>query len=242
MPFPRTYREATEQFMQESALNAPQSGWHSLPFFTSNEAHRLTERLDAETAQGAQILPPPDCLYKALHLTPLQKTRVVILGQDPYPTPHDAHGLAFSCLGKAPRSLMNIFKEMQTDLGCAAPPHADLTHWAHQGVLLLNTALSVRAHAAASHKTHGWHALSDQVIKILSETNRAVVFILWGADAKHKIPLIEAKKHLILHSAHPSPLSAHRGFFGSKPFSKTNTWLQNKGIAPINWQSDTTLD
>ena len=206
-------------------------GWSGLPFFTTDYP-----RIAAEiAADPRQVLPPQDQRFAALDLCPPEATRVVILGQDPYPTPGHAHGLAFSAephVRPLPRSLGNIFKEMQEDLG-ACPPNADLRFWARQGVLLLNTALSVPAGAANGHAKLGWSALTHQVLAHLSDRPRA--FLLWGKPAQGYRRSITGTDHLILASPHPSPLSARRGFFGSRPFSMVNKWLTEMGEPPINW-------
>jgi uracil-DNA glycosylase len=161
----------------------------------------------------------------------------VVLGQDPYPTAGDAHGLAFSVNHgvKIPRSLANIFKEMESDLGLPRPPHGHLAHWAGQGVLLLNTCLSVEAGNAGSHRKLGWQTLTDQIVDVVSRKSEGVVFILWGADAQAKRAMIAGSNHLVIESAHPSPLSARRGFFGSRPFSRANAYLIAKGLGAIDW-------
>lgn len=177
-------------------------------------------------------------LFNALHFTPYKNVKVVILGQDPYHGPNQAHGLSFSVNPgvKAPPSLINIFKELHTDLGCYIPNNGYLKKWADQGVLLLNTVLTVRAGEANSHKNKGWEEFTNQVIKALNEKEKPVIFILWGNNAISKSNLITNPKHLIIKSVHPSPLSATRGFFGSKPFSKTNNFLISTNQIPIDWQ------
>lgn len=184
------------------------------------------------------IYPLPKYIYTALRLTSYSDTRVVILGQDPYHEPGQAHGLAFS-VGKnveIPPSLVNIYKELHDDLGCTIPNHGFLADWARQGVLLLNAVLTVEAHKANSHKGKGWEQLTDTIIRKLNEKKEPVVFILWGANARSKKQFITDPRHLILESVHPSPLSAYNGFFGSKPFSKTNDFLKKNGLKPIDWQ------
>ena len=184
------------------------------------------------------IYPLPKFIYTALKLTTYKETKVVILGQDPYHEPDQAHGLAFS-VGKnveIPPSLVNIYKELHDDIGCKIPNHGYLVDWAKQGVLLLNTVLTVRAHQANSHKGKGWEQLTDAIIKKLNERNEPIVFILWGSNARSKKAFITNPKHLVLESVHPSPLSAYNGFFGSKPFSKTNKFLIENSIQPIDWQ------
>ena len=184
------------------------------------------------------IYPIAKYIYTALKLTSYKDTKVVILGQDPYHEPGQAHGLAFS-VGKnveIPPSLQNIYKELHDDMGCEIPNHGYLIDWAKQGVLLLNTVLTVRAHQANSHKGQGWEYLTDSIIEKLNSKDEPVVFILWGANARSKKSLITSPKHMIIESVHPSPLSAYNGFFGSKPFSKTNQFLIKNNINPIDWQ------
>lgn len=184
------------------------------------------------------IYPLPKFIYTALKLTSYSNTKVVILGQDPYHEPGQAHGLAFS-VGKdveVPPSLQNIYKELHDDMGCNIPNHGYLLDWAKQGVLLLNTVLTVRAHQANSHKGKGWENLTDAIISKLNDKQEPVVFILWGANARSKKALITSPKHLIIESVHPSPLSAYNGFFGSKPFSRTNKFLISNDMKPIDWQ------
>jgi uracil-DNA glycosylase len=215
-------------------------GWRALPVFQPGaQAARACAAVDAERAAGHVIAPAPQRMFAALALTPLDAVRVAILGQDPYPTPGHANGLAFSYVGPPPlpRSLVNIYKERADDLGLAAPAEGDLTPWAKQGVLLLNTALTVRegASKAGSHLSLGWATVTDAVIAAVSRERPQVVFVLWGKPAQTKRGLIDESRHLVLASAHPSPLSARRGFFGSKPFSQANAWLAGKGGAPIRW-------
>lgn len=184
-----------------------------------------------------QVFPPHDEVFAALHLTPFAAVKVLLLGQDPYHGPGQAHGLCFSVRGgvPAPPSLENIFKEMESDLGIPRPDHGDLSHWATQGVLLLNTTLTVRARQAASHQKQGWETFTDEVIKAVSAKEEPVVFVLWGAAAGRKKDLIDTGRHHIVQAPHPSPLSAHRGFFGSKPFSQINRILSEAGREPIDW-------
>jgi uracil-DNA glycosylase len=192
-----------------------------------------------EDAYGsAEVYPPRDQLFTAFSLTPPEQVRVVILGQDPYHEPGQAHGLAFSVREgiRVPPSLVNIYKELQDDLGCYVPNNGYLVKWAKQGVLLLNTVLTVRAHQANSHRGIGWEEFTDAAIRILNEQDRPIVFILWGRPAQMKKAMLNNPKHLILEAPHPSPLSSYRGFFGSKPFSKTNQFLQQHGLEPIDWQ------
>lgn len=177
-------------------------------------------------------------IFNALHYTPFQNVKVVILGQDPYHGPNQAHGLSFSVQRgvKKPPSLINIFKELESDLGFQAPSHGNLVKWAKQGVLLLNTVLTVRGGQAHSHRGRGWENFTDQVINILNQKEEPVVYILWGRAAQNKQALIDLDKHFVLTAPHPSPLSAHRGFFGSRPFSKTNTILKQTGQGKIDWR------
>lgn len=184
------------------------------------------------------IYPSKDDIFNAFHLTPLANVKVVILGQDPYHEPGQAHGLSFSVKKGIPKppSLENIYKELHDDLGCDIPESGDLTHWAEQGVLLLNSLLTVRAHQAFSHKGKGWEKFTDAAIKAVAALDRPVVYILWGSAARSKKVYIKNPEHFVIESAHPSPLSAYRGFFGSRPFSKCNDYLISKGIEPIDWQ------
>ena len=185
-----------------------------------------------------KIFPDMYDIFNALHFTSYAATKVVILGQDPYHEPGQAHGLSFSVLPNVPPppSLINIFKELRDDLGCFIPNNGCLKPWADQGVLLLNTVLTVRAHAANSHRDRGWEIFTDKIIRLLNDHERPLAFILWGNPARRKKIMITNRRHLIVESAHPSPLSADRGFFGSRPFSKVNNFLQSIGDEPINWQ------
>lgn len=185
-----------------------------------------------------EVYPPSTDIFNAFEFTPLEKVKVVILGQDPYHEPGQANGLCFSVHKgvRIPPSLVNIYKELHDDLGCTIPSHGDLSSWAKQGVMLLNTVLTVRAHAANSHKNIGWETFTDAAIKVLAQQDRPLVFILWGAQARKKKAMITNPKHLVIESAHPSPLSAYNGFFGSRPFSKCNEYLKSCGIEPIDWQ------
>lgn len=186
------------------------------------------------------IYPPMDDIFNALHNTPFNKVKAVILGQDPYHGPQQAHGLSFSVQPgiKPPPSLENIFTELQNDLQLPRPSSGYLLNWAEEGVLLLNTVLTVRAGQAHSHRNQGWEQFTNRVIESLNEKNHPIVYILWGRAAQNKINLIDTNKHFVLEAPHPSPLSAHRGFFGSKPFSKTNELLIDNGLEPINWRLD----
>lgn len=184
------------------------------------------------------IFPPADDIFNAFHLTPLSKVKCVILGQDPYHGEGQAHGLCFSVKPEIapPPSLVNIYKELQDDVGCYIPDNGYLVEWAEQGVLMLNTVLTVRAHQANSHRGIGWEEFTDAAIRVLNEQDRPIVFILWGSPAQKKAAMLNNPKHLILKAPHPSPLSSYRGFFGSKPFSQTNAFLEANGVEPINWQ------
>jgi uracil-DNA glycosylase len=195
------------------------------------------QRFVDEQRSQFRVYPPPDEVFAALHLTPYATTRVVVLGQDPYHGPGQAHGLCFSVReGVAiPPSLANIHKELHTDLGLPIPRHGNLEAWARQGVLLLNTTLTVRAGQAASHHGKGWEIFTDEVLKAVAAKPHPVVFILWGANARRKKALVDLTRHTVIESAHPSPLSAHNGFFGSRPFSRTNTALVEAGLEPIDW-------
>jgi uracil-DNA glycosylase len=205
----------------------------SKPYFQQIPLHLKTEK-----SQGKTIYPPGSLIFNAFNTTPLDKVKVVILGQDPYHGPRQAHGLCFSVQNGVPPppSLINIFKELQEDIGIKIPDHGNLTHWAEQGVFLLNASLTVRASEPMSHSKIGWAAFTDTVIKKISDIKKNVVFLLWGKFAQEKSALIDQSKHLILRAAHPSPLSAHAGFFGCKHFSKANAWLISKGIDPVDWQ------
>jgi len=185
-----------------------------------------------------QVFPPSEDIFNAFHLTPLSEVKVVIIGQDPYHNIGQAHGLCFSVKPEVeiPPSLVNIYQELQSDLGCKIPNNGYLVKWAKQGVLMLNTVLTVRAHMANSHRGKGWENFTDAAIRALNMQDRPIVFILWGRPAQMKKSMLNNSKHLILEAPHPSPLSAYRGFFGSKPFSKTNQFLEGHGVEPIDWQ------
>ncbi len=197
---------------------------------------KLTEFVRNEYSQ-IPVYPPGKLIFNAFNLCPFSKTKVVIIGQDPYHGPGQAHGLCFSVNDEVrfPPSLINIFKEIKSDLGNEAPLSGNLTRWAEQGVLLLNATLTVRAHQAGSHQNKGWELFTDAAIRILAEEKENIVFILWGAYAQKKGAFINRSKHLVLTSAHPSPLSAHNGFWGNKHFSKTNEYLKNHGKTEIIW-------
>lgn len=185
------------------------------------------------------IYPPADDIFNALHLTPLSEVKVLILGQDPYHNEHQAHGLSFSVLPEQteiPPSLQNIYQELKDDLGCDIPNNGYLEKWAKQGVLLLNTVLTVRAHQANSHQGKGWEQFTDAIIQAVNAQERPIVYMLWGRPAQSKISMLTNPKHLVLKAPHPSPLSAYRGFFGCKHFSQANDFLVKNGLTPIDWQ------
>lgn len=187
--------------------------------------------------KNSTVYPPASQIYTAFHLTPLENVKAVILGQDPYHEPGQAEGLAFSVPEgvEIPPSLVNIFQELHDDIGCPIPKSGDLRPWAERGVLLLNSVLTVRAHRAFSHAGFGWQSFTDAAIRAVDTVDRPIVFILWGKSAQDKSMLITNPKRLVIRSPHPSPLSAYRGFFGSRPFSKANAWLEAQGEEPIDW-------
>lgn len=233
----------TEQ--QYASLNKVQldESWkyNLAEFLLSPQMDALRDFLLQEKQQNKVIYPPSSLIFNALNTTPLDQVKVVIIGQDPYHGPNQAHGLSFSVQrGVAlPPSLRNIFHELHTDLGVPIPRHGDLTHWAEQGVLLLNSVLTVEAGQPTSHQKLGWEDFTDHVIDVLNQQREHIVFILWGAYAQRKGQRIDPNKHLILKAAHPSPLAANRGgFFGCKVFSKSNNYLKQNGIEPIDWQLD----
>ena len=204
--------------------------------FQSENYKKIREFLKEEYSTHT-IYPSMYDIFNAFKMTPYKSIKAVILGQDPYHEPNQAHGLCFSVKDGCvpPPSLINIFKEMKSDLGLEPPKNGNLTKWAERGVLLLNTTLTVRRGAANSHSRCGWTAFTDEVIKKISAREKPVVFILWGGNARAKKPLIDTERHFIVESAHPSPLSCYNGFFGSKPFSKTNRFLESVGEEPIDW-------
>jgi uracil-DNA glycosylase len=217
-----------------------EAGWKELlksefnkPYFSNIVKHIKTEK-----AQGKTIYPPGSQFFAAFDITPIDNVKVVILGQDPYHGPGQAHGLCFSVAPGVPPppSLVNIFKELKEDIGIAIPDHGNLSNWASQGVFLLNASLSVRAGEPMSHAKIGWADFTDTVIRKISEKKDHVVFILWGKFAQEKRVLIDESKHLVLKSAHPSPLSAHNGFYGNRHFSKANEFLMKHGIGAVDWQ------
>ena len=191
-----------------------------------------------EEYKTRKIFPPADERFNAFHFTPLSEVKVVILGQDPYHNDGQAHGLCFSVKKdvEIPPSLVNIYQELHDDLGCYIPNNGYLEKWARQGVLLLNTVLTVRAHQANSHQGHGWEQFTDAIIQAVNAQDRPIVYMLWGRPAQSKIPMLANPKHLILKAPHPSPLSAYRGFFGCRHFSQANAFLEKNGIEPIDWQ------
>ena len=189
--------------------------------------------------ESGTVFPPADQIFNALHLTPLSKVKVVILGQDPYHNEHQAHGLCFSVpedQREIPPSLINIYRELHDDVGCRMPQTGCLTKWAEQGVLLLNTVLTVRAHQPNSHRNHGWEQFTDAIIRAVETQDRPIVYMLWGTPAQSKAPMVTNPRHLVLKAPHPSPLSAYRGFFGCRHFSQCNEFLQAHAVTPIDWQ------
>jgi uracil-DNA glycosylase len=208
------------------------------PEFDSPYMAALKAFLLAEKNVGKRIFPRGNEWFHALDATPLDQVRVVILGQDPYHGDGQAHGLCFSVRKsvRTPPSLLNIYKEMQSDLGLAPPPHGNLEAWAKRGVLLLNSVLTVEAGRAASHQGQGWERFTDAVIRVLNDQQRLIVFILWGSYAQKKAAFVDRARHCVITSAHPSPLSAHNGFFGSKPFSKANAFLRERDSEEMDWR------
>lgn len=207
------------------------------PEFEKDYMRNLRTFLVSQKEAQKTIYPKGSECFAALNLTPLDKVKVVILGQDPYHGPGQAHGLSFSVRKgvRFPPSLLNIFKELHADLGIPMPKSGDLTHWAEQGVLLLNAVLTVEEGKAAAHQGKGWEQFTDQIISTLNKNKEHVVYLLWGSYAQKKAAFVDRTKNLVLESPHPSPLSAHRGFFGSKPFSKINNYLREHGIKEIDW-------
>jgi len=204
----------------------------SKPYFAE-----IVNFLKSERSKNKVIYPPGKQIFNAFKLTPFESVKVVIIGQDPYYNPGQAHGLCFSVAQgvASPPSLVNIFKEINNDLNIPAPQHGNLEHWAKQGILLLNASLTVEAGLPMSHSKIGWHIFTDEVIKHISQHKDHVVFLLWGRFAQNKEVLIDSSKHCILKAAHPSPLSVFNGFYGCRHFSKANLWLEQHGIAPIDW-------
>lgn len=207
------------------------------PVLAGPDGKRIAARLEADATAGFEVYPPAAVRFAAFEHTPLERVRVVILGQDPYHGPGQAMGLSFSVpRGRpVPPSLRNVFAEQRRDLGIDPPDHGDLTAWADRGVLLLNSALSVRAGEAGSHASIGWQAVTDASIRAVSDHCEHVAFLLWGRHAQSKAALVDESRHLVLRAAHPSPLSAHRGFHGCGHFGEANAWLRDRGIAPVDW-------
>jgi uracil-DNA glycosylase len=231
--------------MQDLGMSAAdkvklEAGWKAALHeeFDKPYMRQLGDFLRAEKAAGKVIFPPGPLIFNALNSTPLQQVRVVIIGQDPYHGPDQAHGLCFSVQPgvKTPPSLVNIYKELKRDLNIDIPNHGNLQYWAEQGVLLLNTSLTVEQGLAGSHAKAGWQTFTDKVIEVVSQQQPRLVFLLWGAHAQSKEQLIDSSKHLILKSVHPSPLSAHRGFIGNGHFSRCNKFLVQHGLTPIDWR------
>ena len=213
------------------------------PEYKKDYYRKLFDFIGAE--YGSQIIfPPGDDIFNAFHLTPLSSVKVVIIGQDPYHEPGQAHGLSFSVKPGVdiPPSLQNIYKELQDELGCYIPDNGYLKKWAEEGVLLLNAVLTVRAHAAASHRGKGWEEFTDAAIRAVNEIDRPVVYLLWGSFARSKKAMLTNPKHLVLEAPHPSPLSAYRGFFGCGHFKKANEFLVANGVEPIDWQIENIND
>jgi uracil-DNA glycosylase len=226
--------------MPHSVIKAPiDESWKTAlqSEFDSSYMDELRQFLKAEKASGKIIYPHSRNWFRALELTPLDAVRVVILGQDPYHGEGQAHGLCFSVKPgvKPPPSLVNIYKELQSDLGIPRAQHGFLEHWSKQGVLLLNTVLTVEAGQPASHKGRGWERFTDAIIKAVNDRPTPVIFLLWGAHAQKKAAFVDDNRHLVIRSAHPSPLGAYKGFFGSAPFSKANQFLTQNALPPIDW-------
>ncbi len=230
---------ADDRIKLEPGWKAALASAFAAPYMAELRAFLINER-----AGGKQIFPPAAEWFAAFDLTPLDAVRVVVLGQDPYHGAGQAHGLCFSVREgvRMPPSLVNIYKELAADLGTPRPTHGNLAHWATQGVLLLNSVLTVEEGQAGAHQGKGWEPFTDTVVRVLAEREQPVAFILWGAYAQRKAAFVDAVnrngRHLVIKSAHPSPLSAHNGFFGSRPFSKVNAWLTANGTAPILWGAD----
>ena len=226
--------------MTEQKSGQLEASWHRMigAEFEQAYMHDLREFLRQEKAQGKTIFPPSPLIFNAFNHTPFDRVRVVIIGQDPYHGPNQAHGLSFSVPEGVPPppSLQNIFKEIHADLGIKMSGRGDLTPWANQGVLLLNATLTVEMGNAGSHQNRGWEQFTDAAIAALNQHRDGLVFVLWGSYAQKKGAMIDRLRHLVLSSTHPSPLSAHRGFFGNHQFSQINAYLQQRGEAPIDWQ------
>jgi len=213
------------------------SGWTALPFFRDGAAERVADAVDARLAAGVTLVPPPGDVFAALRLTPLEAVRVVVLGQDPYPTPGDAHGLAFSYVGgrRLPPSLKTILAECAQNGAAVAPGRGDLSGWARQGVLLLNTALTAEAGSAGAHLKLGWARLADDAVAAVSAQRPHVAFLLWGEKARARAALVDRGKHLVLEAGHPSPLNRRRDFVGCGHFARANAWLEGKGVRAVDW-------
>ncbi|MBX3232029.1 MAG: uracil-DNA glycosylase [Labilithrix sp.] len=222
----------TEAIRLDESWKVPLAGELGAPYMAE-----LKRFLLAEKARGARIFPKGSEYFRALDLTPLEQVRVVVLGQDPYHGAGQAHGLCFSVRHgvRLPPSLENIYRELETDLGIECPRHGFLEHWAKQGVLLLNSVLTVEMGRAASHQGKGWERFTDAIVRLVNERPEPVVFMLWGSYAQRKASFVDASRHLVLKAAHPSPLSAQSGFFGCRHFSKANAFLESKGLKPIDW-------
>ncbi len=222
----------TDSIKLHESWKTPLTDEFAAPYMAELRAFLVSEK-----AKGKRIFPKGSEWFRALDLTPLEKVRVVIIGQDPYHGEGQAHGLCFSVQPgvRIPPSLVNIYKEMQSDLGIPPARHGFLEHWAKQGVLLLNAVLTVEMAQAASHQGKGWEKFTDAVIRLVNAREEPCVFLLWGAYAQRKAAFVDTSRHLVLKSAHPSPLSAYNGFFGSRPFSQTNAFLEAHGQAPIDW-------
>lgn len=233
-PPPGSAAAALAAFQADPAAEA----WASLPFFADGSAEAVAERVDARVAAGAEVLPAAPDIFRALRTTPLDAVKAVILGQDPYPTPGDAHGLAFSYVGprRLPPSLRTILAEMGEDLSVPPPRSGDLTPWAERGVLLLNSALTVEAGQAGAHLKLGWSALTDQALAAVSARRPAAAFLLWGGSARRRAASIDRDKHLVLEAGHPSPLNRLGDFRGRRPFTRVNDWLRQRAIEPIDWR------
>lgn len=223
----------------ESSWKARVGAW-----FEREDMQALSAFLRQRKQQGVQIYPPAAQIFAAFEATPFDAVKVVILGQDPYHGAGQAHGLCFSVLpGIAPPpSLLNIYKELEADIGFQRPNHGYLMHWARQGVLLLNAVLTVEAGHAGSHQNRGWEGFTDHVIDVLNREREGLVFLLWGSHAQAKGKVLDGRRHCVLRAPHPSPLSAHRGFFGSRHFSRSNEYLARRGVAPIDWQLPADID
>lgn len=220
-----------------AAFRASGSLWLALPFFAEGVADAVAAKVDARAAQGSVVLPSPECIFRALDLTPLPAVKAVILGQDPYPTPGDANGLAFSYVGpgRLPVSLKIILAEL-AEPAASATRSGDLAPWAERGVLLLNTALTVEAGKAGAHLRLGWARLADEAVAAVSARKTPAVFLLWGAQARAREILIDTSRHGVIASGHPSPLNRARDFPGSRPFARANAWLAERGLDPIDWR------